>query len=900
MLTRVALFLLSALIAAAPCMAQSASVDSLMKFAGNIHQFNSIFPQEKVYLQLDNTSYYTGETIWFKAYIVNASTLKKSESKVLYVDLLAPDGKLLRQQKIMIVAGQADGAITLLDVGTEQARDLRGITNYPSGFYEIRAYTNYMQNFSPDAFYSRVIPVFEKPKQEGHYYDEKPTITIKPSNTYSVRPETPKTKDINASFYPEGGHMIIGQPCRVAFKITGENGLGIEAQGELEDAGISFSTVHDGMGEFTFTPSSRRNSVKITADGKTRSFTLPDAENSGCTVQAQATGNDKITFSIYASDEFKSKELGMTLTCRGELVDFDKITLDGQVTGHTFDLSNVPEGVIRFTLFDESGNILANRSFYNDRSESGVPSITIQSDKESYKPFEKVMLKFHLADSKGVPFRDRFCLSVKDDRSQTSIFSDDLRINFLLSSDLKGFIEKPAYYFNPENKDRLRDLDLLCMVQGWERYDWRSMAGIDNFEETYRLEKEGLSLNGWILKSTGRKPLANIEVNASLVPIDKKLTESYTYVTDENGYFGFDIGAPFYEKARFSIKATPKDRSVRESAITIMFDRARVPSARAYQPGETVFVGRSYQDNKQQNYFKETDDGLPFVINVETGLILPQVDIEEHRKFIDYYTFNAYDVNKDVESELDKGNFSTDLFSYLKEKGYEVRIGLLYESGSDFTNDQLTRFDNKLLINGQYAYIYAHTETQLIDLEKESQEMADSDDLRDDPSVIASSFDTRDIRSIMIYENPMHQSEAWDLSPLYLDNASRSSNWADMMGSGEQLDRTRNRMVYMVDILLKTNAEQASRKDQFDRSRRVTTVDGYSRSYTFYGPEYPEGPIPGDVDYRRTLYWNPNVITDDEGNAQVEFYNNSVTKHFDIEAAGITSSGVPYTLDAGF
>ena len=899
MLTRFALILFSALITVVPCMGQSSNVDSLMLFAGNIHQFNSIFPQEKVYLQLDNTSYYTGETIWFKAYVVNASTLKRSESKVLYVDLLSPDGILLRQQKIMIVAGQADGALTLLDVGTEQARDLRGITNYPSGFYEIRAYTNYMQNFSPDAFFSRIIPVFDKPKQEGQYYDERPTITVKPTSTYSARPETPKTKDINASFYPEGGHLIIGQPCRVAFKVTGENGLGIEAQGELEDTGITFSTLHDGMGEFTFTPDSRRNSVKVTANGKTRSFSLPDAEKSGCSVLAKADGNEKVSFTIYASDEFKSKELGMTLTCRGELVDFEKITIGGQATSHTFDLSSVPEGVIRFTLFDASGNILANRSFYNDRAESGAPSITIQADKESYKPFEKVILNFHLADSKGVPFRDRFCLSVKDDRSQASIFNDDLRINFLLSSDLKGFIERPEYYFNPENQDRLRDLDLLCMVQGWERYDWRSMAGIDEFEETYRLEKEGLSLNGWILKSSGRKPLANVEVNASLVPVDKKLTESYTYVTDENGYFGFDIGAPFYEKARFTIKATPKDAGVRESAITIMFDRARTPSVRAFQPGETVFIGRSYQSNGQQSSIKATDDGLPYVINMETGLILPEVEIEEHRKYIDYYTFNAFDVNKDVENELDKGNFSTDVFSYLKEKGFEVRMGLLYESGDDFSKIP-TRYDNKLLINGHYAYFYAHTETQFRDLEKESQEMGDNDDARDDPSVIASSLDTRDIRSIMIYENPMHQYEAWDLSPMYMSNVSRSSNWDEIIGSGEQIDRTRNRVVYMVDVLLKTNGELASRKDQFDRSRRITTVDGYSRSYTFYAPEYPNGPIPGDVDNRRTLYWNPNVITDEDGNAYVEFYNNSVTKHFDIEAAGITASGVPYTLETGF
>ena len=59
----------------------------------------------------------------------------------------------------------------------------------------------------------------------------------------------------------------------------------------------------------------------------------------------------------------------------------------------------------------------------------------------------------------------------------------------------------------------------------------------------------------------------------------------------------------------------------------------------------------------------------------------------------------------------------------------------------------------------------------------------------------------------------------------------------------------------------------------------------------------PEGPVPGDVDARRTIYWNPNVITDKEGNARVEFYNNSISKRYNISGAGITASGIPYILN---
>ena len=95
MLTRFVLTFFTAVLAVIPVNAQSQSIDELMKYAGNIHQFNSIFPQEKVFIQFDNTSYYAGETIWFKAFVVNASSLERAKSKVLYVDLISPTGVLL-------------------------------------------------------------------------------------------------------------------------------------------------------------------------------------------------------------------------------------------------------------------------------------------------------------------------------------------------------------------------------------------------------------------------------------------------------------------------------------------------------------------------------------------------------------------------------------------------------------------------------------------------------------------------------------------------------------------------------------------------------------------------------------------------------------------------------------
>ena len=861
MLTRFALIFLSAFIAVLPCQAQSASVDSLMKFAGNIHQFNSLFPQEKVYIQFDNTSYYTGETIWFKAFVTNASTLGRAQSKILYVDLLSPTGVLLKQEKLKIVAGQADGSFVLMDGSTAQAREKRGVVDYPSGFYEVRAYTSYMLNFSNEILFSRVLAVYDPPKEEGNFYESSPVITIKRTETSDFRPKSEKLRNINASFYPEGGHLIIGKPCRVAFKVIDDTGFGVEATGKVEGKDITFSTVHNGMGYFTFTPQEKRNSVEITVGETSRSFTLPQAEPLGFAMTVDPLDSDSITVKVDGAEGMSGITLGVALTCRGELMDFGTLESGATPSERIIPLHGVPEGVCRIYLFDKNGILYSSRSFYHRSKVIKAPVLEMSADKETYQPFEKITLNFSLND-KGNPFRDRFCLSVRDSRTQNNVYTDDLRTSMLLSSDLKGFIEHPAWYFDSDAPERDQALDLLCLVQGWERYDWDIMTGQKDFSERYRME-ESLTLNGWILSSSGRKKLDGVEVNASLVPQDKTLTEIYSYTTDTTGYFGFDIGAEFYDKAKFSISANTDKKPLIGTSARIRIDRPASPAIRPYNVGELVFTGVKGTGYKRKGWKEEEEENpYPTVINIETGYLLPDVDIDEDRMYIDYFTFSAYDVTNDVEIELDKGDYTTDLMGYLIDKGYEV-------IASDTSIESINGFEPFFYIHDNKKYLYQGP--------------------YETPAVI----DTKDIKSVIVFDRPMFMMNILQQCPLYQDYLSESIQ----MLYGEDLI---NHRLLLVDVQMKEPNEISTREDRFNINKRITTVDGYSRPYSFYSPEYPQGPVFGDVDYRRTLYWNPNVITDENGKAQVEFYNNSITRRFDVEAAGITSAGVPYILDAGF
>lgn len=864
--------------------------DALMRFAGNIHQFNAIFPQEKVYLQFDNTSYYTGETIWFKAFVTRASDLMRAPSKVLYVDLISPAGEVLKTQKLMIVAGQADGSLPLIDGSTAQARDKRGVLEYPSGFYEVRAYTSNMLNFDERIVFSRVFAVFEKPKKDGDYYNSSPVVKIRKTEDIDPRPKTEKTNSINVSFYPEGGHLIIGKPCRVAFKVTDETGFGFDAKGTIGDGTESFSTVHNGMGEFTFTPKEKRNQVSITVDGKSGKFDLPQAEYSGLVFRAESSGTDDLTVTVDATDDFKGVTLGMTLTCRGELMDFVTIETGSGPTEKILSLTGVPEGVCRIHLFDSNGTLYASRSFYHHSQIIKSPVIEVTSDKNNYGPFDKVSLSFKLEDGNGNPFRDRFCLSVRDVRTQGSPFADDLRTSMLLSSDLRGMIESPSWYFDADDAERDHALDLLCMIQGWERYDWATMTGQKEFTERHRIE-ESLTVNGWIMNSSGKKPMNDVEVDAALVPQDKTLTELYSYKTDSTGYWGFDLGVDFYDKAKFSIGvATGKRKRIIGPDARIVFERSVQPSIRAFRPEDLVV--KSKQVNKKKVERTQPDpleEEFPAVISKEKGYVLPEVEIEEERMYIDYFTFKAYDVVYDTEQELDKGDYSTDLYGYLRNKGYVLEDTCF----GDFNADSI-------LINGFKAFFYIHDTKTYYDK-----------GIADYPF----SIDAQDIKSIIIYDRPMHMSEIIRVCPLLDDymnkgmykalgtNNDYSNDLLDDMPNsyrGKVDPNTLERRKILVDIQLKEKRDMSLHSDLFRLDRRVTTVDGFSRPYSFYSPEYPDGPIPGDVDYRRTLYWNPNVITDENGHAQVEFYNNSSSTRFNISGAGITASGMPYVLDKDF
>ena len=892
------------------CSAASAQQSTLQEQAkailmqgAHINHFNRLCPQEKVYLHFDNTAYFQGETIWFSAHVTKATEGTVADSKVLYVELLSPTGVVLRQQKLEVVNGRCHGSLPLVDASVEEANAKRGVLSYPSGYYEVRAYTRAMLNFDAHGCFSRVFPVYKAPEKEGDYTN--PQMDIYKGSGIE-RPETAENKELNIDFLPEGGHLIMGVPNRIAFKATGQNGLGvtIESITLADGTPLPLSPQHFGMGSFLYTPTERNMKVKVYSAGKSHSISLPQAESEGYALRLTPRADRTLQIAIATLRPEADRLLGYTLTHHGKCTLIDTLTMRERTFSRTIPTHTLPTGVYQFALFDAGGTLYATRMFFVNNGMAAAP-VTVTTDKLSYKPFEQVKLHLQVHEEGN----HHLSLAVRDAADYGTGATDDLRSYMLLSSELKGYIENPSYYFEADDEERRMALDRLMLVQGWSRYDWLQMTGATPFEVEHYTEG-ALVIDGWALHPRKDEPMAGIEVKMKLYSPDRKQVQEMRVTTDENGYWGTILQG---FEGEWDLNLQTYDEEGKPIVSRLRLERATAPDVIAFETGELHLQHRLDSAAYVPWVKPEKRESM-----TDKTIVLDQVEVEGRRRYIDYCTFQAFDAAKDAELMIDKGEYTYTVADYLIDKGYEItlsdgesweqyiaahpekehgsetrpasekEVGANMSGMMEFTTDKHME-GGELLGVRSYYYRWLMKKT-LINDHRTFWIIKEGNNNATGPSSLPGyDIDIADVKSIIVYDKPDSYMGNEDVMKCLDISDIRYVQKPDKGDDDDDNKQFYPAGMYVVEIHLLPGRKS---RVAWNKNTRQTTFDGYSPKLEFYAPEYPNGPIEGDADYRRTIYWNPEVKTNRLGIVDVKFYNNGYSRSLNVSVEGMTDSGV--------
>jgi len=549
-----------------------ANVDFTQKITKKFDLYNQTIPQEKVYLHTDKPYYATGDTIWLKAYVVYANIVKPDTvTKLVYVDLVAESGKTVRFHQLKMKLGMSSGFVSL--------------DSLQAGAYRLRAYTNWMRNFSELVFFQQTLQVFD------------PNLNV-------PTPDFDSTA-LDLQFFPEGGQLVAGLNNRLAFKATNALGRGVAISGfVLSAAGdtvVGFSSRHLGMGYFNIEPAATQTYTAYCkrAGGPWVKAQLPPVMPTGFAIQVDNFTNKNNVRVIVQQNKGGTAEQFGTLVIHGggEVRLSAKIPLARKTSLLNVPRNQLAEGINHLTFFDEQERPVCERLLWI--ADSSRLEVRVSPLKKTYKPREKVELEIIAQDLQGRPAKANLSLAVTDAAQVRALEKHPQNIvSYLkLSSEVRGQIEEPAAYFDPKNTASALHLDYLLMTQGWRRFTWQEILQ-DSLPKPAYFVEQGISMVGSVTRPNKKSPgVVKITAFVTLSDTSQLL---YSTESDAQGDFGF-YALDFADSAKVLVQA------ITEKGSRNLLVKLKIPKPPTAKP-------EKQQDNLEkaavEEYLKRLKDYL--------------------------------------------------------------------------------------------------------------------------------------------------------------------------------------------------------------------------------------------------------------------------------------------------
>jgi hypothetical protein len=453
-------------------------LDSL---ARSLETWSGDATRTSLYIRTSKDIYESMEDLWFKVYAVDARHQQLSSiDQTLYVQLIhEKKDSIVWEEVYPIENGTANGHIYLDDA-------------LPEGNYWLCAYSAHSLAANATSFLgARRIKMV---RTVAELLRKKPVAT---------RTDT-LPKKVQFHLLPEGGFLLSNVTNRVAFKAVAENGLPSPVSGTLFDGAkaiLHFKSTHAGMGSFLLRPQpGSAYHVRLDPPFADTLYPLPETRQQGMSFRLLNNSEDSITFRIYHQGPqkqlfyFRLQTRGLTrLMASAEVLD----SLDLKLP-----LQNVAGGIAEASLFDHRAVPLAERLLYIKPGKR--LSVTATLSRKSYGTKTKISLLVHTADEQGKPISARLGVTCYDRIYHQPTGPYDIQTHYLLSTQLKGTIYNPGYYFDTTKTDATQALDLLLLTQGWRSYSWT--------------EEE--------LKKTGSNPVLSDSTRCGLISLRKKTKSS--------------------------------------------------------------------------------------------------------------------------------------------------------------------------------------------------------------------------------------------------------------------------------------------------------------------------------------------------------------------------------------
>ena len=868
--------------------------------------------QEKLYMVTDKPYYSAGDTIYFSAFLVNSIYFNSTtDTRFIYVELIDAIGDAVARMRVRGDGGRFYNAIPLSPKMTPGRYTLRAYSKWQTNFDNELLYTRQIEigNYIDDAVHTKVTYAFDKTGKvvasvevTNHvfapipYNDIEYSLNINGRTTnhmtktdangffrFSFRPSSniedcirmninangrrldrklqlPSFEDdFSVKFLPEGGNLIAGIEQIVAFKAVGVDGHAVDVSGVIRDKSgeviCSLTSIHDGMGKFTLQAKLNEPYIATltTKDGVSRSFTLPVAMQSGCVIRLTPDADNRVLLHTMTTPDYPIEQLVAIVQSRG-IVNY---VVEDLLHPIRIPLEKLRSGVAQISIVDKTlRKVVAQRLFF---VRGGAAKATITPSVKRISPREFVSVDFAVKSSKGEATKGDFVVSVTDaELLKKDDKADNIFSYMLLNSDLKGYIEKPTYYFEAADAQHNEHLDLVMLTHGWRRYNINNILAGKKPRLRHAMEAEQ-SINGTVAEAVGKT--RNVSV---MIFRDRK---EYLGVHPLNKSSRFHItGVDLPDTTVYILQALNKEGS--SSRVRIKVDPYVYPTMPAIT--REVFQNRTfsslteeYMVRSKQAYFE--DGGTP-VIDIDAVEIVAQRSV-------------TYD-------------YSSSLNDFNTVSGDMTRFSSIFDALQRFK--ELTVVGNSVYSSSKYMEkndVEVDNNADEIAASRSSSEASGNDDGVDSGNIGGTVYMSSQDSGIPDYDDAVPALyvngqemdiaiiDAYPMSEvLSVSYLNKFESMAAGMGS-----ETGAIILHVRDI----NA----REKFLINSMAEVVVPGYAAPAEFYAPDYSVKNDKSKRDNRTTIAWVPSLQSNSLGDASISFWTADRQSDYRVVIEGITSNG---------